>query len=147
MKHTCMHGHILPPVRQDVAHPYLHAGSGFQTDQIRSYYISSSYTRLIRCLTLTWVHLLQTRIDKLDRPFTVQIAWAHRAIAIDLGCVNRATSELPSVMIMPTKQQMHRYGAYDAGQQCSSTLSSIGFRTSKCHRLGLKFSNQRSVPN
>ena len=32
---------------------------------IRSYYISSGHTRLIRCLTLTgWVYLLQTRIDE-----------------------------------------------------------------------------------
>ena len=38
------------------------------SDQIRSYYISSSHTRLIRCLTLTWVHLLQTRIDKFGNP-------------------------------------------------------------------------------
>ena len=42
----------------------LSATSG-AADQIRSYYISSSHTRLIRWLTLTgWVHLLQTRIDK-----------------------------------------------------------------------------------
>ena len=40
------------------------------SDQIRSYYISSmaSHTRLIRCLTLTWVHLLQTRIGIFGNP-------------------------------------------------------------------------------
>ncbi len=35
------------------------------TDQIRSDYISSSHTRLIRCLT-HWVHLMQASIDKPD---------------------------------------------------------------------------------
>ncbi len=34
-------------------------------DQIRSDYISSSHTRLIRCLT-HWVHLMQASIDKPD---------------------------------------------------------------------------------
>ncbi len=35
------------------------------SDQIRSDYISSSHTRLIRCLT-HWVHLMQASIDKPD---------------------------------------------------------------------------------
>ena len=34
-------------------------------DQIGSDYISSSHTRLIRCLT-HWVHLMQASIDKPD---------------------------------------------------------------------------------
>ena len=49
-----------------------------RSDQIRSYYISSSHTRLIRWLTLTgWVHLLQTR-RCLGKMFPVQ-EWQGRS--------------------------------------------------------------------
>ena len=45
-------------------------------DQVRSYYIASSHTRLIRCLTLRF-HLLYARIDGLGNPN--QIILPHEA--------------------------------------------------------------------
>ena len=75
-----MHGQRLPPVRLDVARPYLHAGPAF---------------RQALCSTT---------------------AWAHMAIAADLGCTDGRilTSELLTVIIMRTKQETHRCRASDA---------------------------------
>ena len=48
---------------------------GCLADQIGAYHISSSHTRLIRCLTLLWVHLSKHMlISMVSRSSVVSIA-------------------------------------------------------------------------